>query len=340
MSNQAAWITEAKANPLEVKAADLWKAGPGEVLIKNAAWAVNPVDWKVQDYGVIFQKYPNILGEDSAGEIYEVGEGVTSLKKGQRVLAWGFSLATSEPRDGAFQLYSIANEKNVSPIPDSVSFEQAAVLPEGISTAAAALYQKDYLALPYPVKDTKPLEKTILISGGSSSVGAAAIQLARASGLTVFATASSHNHSFVKSIGATKAFDYRQGGIADEIAAALKGSDFVGIFDAVSTTESYTIDQELLSKLGGGTIISTLPPNGVTLPDNIKHKNVMATTIASEEPEVRDAVWQKYLPGALESGQLQAKPDPILIKGGLEKIQDGLDRQKKGVSAGKVVVTS
>ncbi len=65
----------------------MWKPGPGEVLVKNAAWAVNPVDWIIQDMGLIFKKYPNVLGVDSAGEIHEVGEGVTHLKKGQRVMA-------------------------------------------------------------------------------------------------------------------------------------------------------------------------------------------------------------------------------------------------------------
>lgn len=87
MSNQAAWITEAKAKPLKVDSADMWKPGPGEVLVKNSAWAVNPVDWIIQDMGLIIQKYPNVLGMDSAGEIHEVGEGVTHLKKGQRVMA-------------------------------------------------------------------------------------------------------------------------------------------------------------------------------------------------------------------------------------------------------------
>lgn len=86
MPNQASWITAAKAKPLKVDNADMWKPGPNEVLIKNAAWAVNPVDWKIQDSGYYIQKYPNILGEDSAGEIYEVGSNVTNLKKGQRVM--------------------------------------------------------------------------------------------------------------------------------------------------------------------------------------------------------------------------------------------------------------
>lgn len=186
---------------------------------------------------------------------------------------WALGLQTGEPRHGAFQLFSIAKADFVAPIPDSVSFEQAAVMPLAISTAAAALYQKGCLALPYPAEDSKPLNKTVLIWGGSSSVGATAIQLASASGLTVFATASSHNHSFVKSLGATKAFDYSQGGVVDEIANALKGSDFVGIFDAICSKESYTTGAELLSKLGGGTVIGTIPPVGFTLPDKVRNSN-------------------------------------------------------------------
>lgn len=67
---------------------------------------------------------------------------------------------------------------------------------------------------------------------------------------------------------------------------------------------------------------------------------MFATEISTKEKEVGEAVWQNYVPGALESGQLQAKPDPILIKGGLANMQEALDRQRKGVSAGKVVVSS
>lgn len=185
--------------------------------------------------------------------------------------SWAFGLVTGQPRDGAFQLYSIAQVKNVARIPDSLSFEQASVLPLAVSTAAAALYQKSHLGLPYPAKDAKPLNKTILIWGGSSSVGALAIQLARASGLTVFATASSHNHSLVKSLGAKEAFDYTQSDVIDKIAAALKGIDFVGIFDAVSSKESFTLGGELLTKLGGGPLVDTHRAHGFTVPDGVKN---------------------------------------------------------------------
>jgi NADPH:quinone reductase-like Zn-dependent oxidoreductase len=57
------------------------------VVIKNAFVAINPVDWKIQEYAPPSQKYPDILGRDIAGEIVAVGEDITRLKVGQRVIA-------------------------------------------------------------------------------------------------------------------------------------------------------------------------------------------------------------------------------------------------------------
>lgn len=62
MSNQAAWLVEGKGKPLKVDEAELWKPGPDEVLIKVSAAAVNPIDWKMQDYGIFVQSYPAIMG--------------------------------------------------------------------------------------------------------------------------------------------------------------------------------------------------------------------------------------------------------------------------------------
>jgi hypothetical protein len=65
---------------------------------------------------------------------------------------------------------------------------------------------------------------------------------------------------------------------------------------------------------------------------------VSSVSIAFEQREVGDAIWRKYVAGALENGQLLAKPDPIIIKQGLSAIQEGVDTLHKGVSANKVVV--
>lgn len=60
--------------------------------------------------------------------------------------------------------------------------------------------------------------------------------------------------------------------------------------------------------------------------------------IGFKNVEVGDAVWRKYIPDALAAGKFHAKPDPLLVRGGLEKVQEGMDILRRGVSARKVVV--
>lgn len=83
--NQAAWLTEA-GKALKVDDAPLPTAGPGEIVVKNSAVAINPLDWHMQDHGVFVQQWPSVFGCDVAGEVYEAGEGVESFKKGDRVI--------------------------------------------------------------------------------------------------------------------------------------------------------------------------------------------------------------------------------------------------------------
>jgi hypothetical protein len=61
--------------------------------------------------------------------------------------------------------------------------------------------------------------------------------------------------------------------------------------------------------------------------------------LSKKDPEATKVIWGDFIPKALASGQFKAKPDPIVVGKGLEKIQEGMDRHKKGVSAAKVVVT-
>ena len=66
-------------------------AGKGQLLVKNEATALNPIDWKIQKHGWFIETYPTLLGTDIAGIVVEVGEGVTGFAKGDRVyviLSW------------------------------------------------------------------------------------------------------------------------------------------------------------------------------------------------------------------------------------------------------------
>jgi NADPH:quinone reductase-like Zn-dependent oxidoreductase len=84
-STQKALILTKKFGDLVIDEISVPKPGAGEVLVKIIATSLNPVDWKIQKYGIFFEDYPAILGTDVSGEVEEVGEGVIEFKKGDRV---------------------------------------------------------------------------------------------------------------------------------------------------------------------------------------------------------------------------------------------------------------
>ena len=84
-STQKAFILDAKHGNFNVGTVPVLKPSPGELLVKIKTAALNPVDWKIQKYGILIEKYPAILGFDIAGDVEEIGEGVTGFQKGERV---------------------------------------------------------------------------------------------------------------------------------------------------------------------------------------------------------------------------------------------------------------
>ena len=174
-------------------------------------------------------------------------------------------LITQKKPNAGFQRYATTREILVSAIPDNLPFANAAVLPLSVSTAASALFH--YLDLPYPSVNPKPTGKSILIWGGSSSVGSSAVQLARAAGLEVVATAGSANIEYVKSLGASHVFDHKDPDVVGKILGVLKDGDFV--FDTISSQSTQLASAGILGKLGGGKFPITLPPVS-GLPDNVE----------------------------------------------------------------------
>ena len=128
----------------------------------------------MQDSPYFKLPYPWVLGTDVSGTVAQLGPGVTRFKIGQRVIGHCDSLLTHKPSRSGFQLYTICREILVSAVPDSLALSNAAVLPLSISTAATGLFK--HLKLTLPSIDPEPAGKTILIWGGSSSVGSTAIQ--------------------------------------------------------------------------------------------------------------------------------------------------------------------
>jgi len=86
-AQQKALVLQSKFGEFAVESTPIPKPGPGELLVKVQTAALNPLDWKVQKYGVVIEKYPVVLGVSIAGDVEEIGEGVTNFSKGDRVLA-------------------------------------------------------------------------------------------------------------------------------------------------------------------------------------------------------------------------------------------------------------
>ncbi|KAK9326696.1 chaperonin 10-like protein [Lipomyces starkeyi] len=345
-TNQAAWLTKADT-PLQEGDAPLPTAGPGELVVKNAAIAINPLDCHMQDSGVFVQQWPTIFGCDVAGEVYEVGPDVQRFKKRDRVIGHAINLVSGRPQDGAFALYTVIPADKAAILPDVISFTDGVVVPFALEAAVCALSLKvpgvampgvstPALGLPYPsLQDPVPfLGKTLVVYGGSSSVGSMTTQLATATGIHVISIVGKHNFDFSKRCGAAQVFDHKDPSVADKVIEAVGKSgqhEFIGIFDAIATPETYAHDLAILAKLGGGHLACVHPPPA-DVPANVKAGMIFAVN------DIVTPIWKDYVTPALQAGKLQCLPPPTIVGKGLEHIQDALKKSKAGVSATKLVV--
>ncbi|ESZ93887.1 putative quinone oxidoreductase [Sclerotinia borealis F-4128] len=218
------------------------------------------------------------------------------------------------------------------PRPYSIPLSSAAVLPLATSTATTGLFK--VLRLPLPMLGPEHTRKTILIWGGSSSCGAAAVQLAVAAGYTVATTAGSPNHHFVKSIGATHIFDHKSLTVIHDILVVLQTGNRV--FDCIGEASTQKACAEIAHKVGSGKFACLLPafPNDY----GVESVFVNGLDVGLVDLDIGDAVWRKYVPEALAVEKYLAKPDPEVLEGGLERVQDGIDILRKGVSAKKIMI--
>lgn len=84
-SQQKALLLESQQGNFTLGTNVVHRPGPGQLLLKVKATALNPVDWKIQKYGIFISEFPAILGTDLAGDVAAIGEGVTKFKVGDRV---------------------------------------------------------------------------------------------------------------------------------------------------------------------------------------------------------------------------------------------------------------
>lgn len=347
--NRAAWQPEARATSLKVSAGpDQTNPQGNEVIIAVSAWAINPIDWKLQSYAIMPLEYPTVLGfGDVAGHVAKIGPDVTRFKVGDRVIGECVGMVVGGIRHAAYQDFAASFEPLVAKIPDSTPLEQAVVLPTALSTATCGLYEVLMLEAPTSTTSTTRKNQTVLIMGGASSVGATAAQLATAAGYDVINTASAKTLDFansvaspIKNAGQVTAFDRADPNLADKIIDHIKksGNSLVGAFDTIGVEETTLTAAAVVHAFGGGTVSSTLYPPEKGMPEDVKHVMVGALGLTLKPGHPGLKVWKDYVPEAIAAGTLKLLPKALIIEGGLDKIQEGLNVSKKGVSALKVVV--
>ena len=201
----------------------------GQVRIKVRAASVNPVDWKETSRAVPGTRV--IPGRDLSGVIDAVGDATGPWKVGQAVIA----IATG----GSYAEYAIASMNAVAAKPERLSFEEAAGMPVAGETAWRALVT---------IASVQPGQR-VLIHGGAGGVGSSAVQIAKARGAYVIATASPSHFELLRSLGADEVVDYHSVGFEEK----LKDIDVV-----LNTVDADTGARSVAVVRPGGILVSVI----------------------------------------------------------------------------------
>jgi len=219
-----ALLLEQFGTPFQVKEVPTPAAGPGQVLVKIAASAVNPLDLKIMAGEAPHAKVspPTILGIDMAGTVEAIGEGVFSVKAGDEVYGMTGGVGGIQ---GSLAEYAAVDADLVAKKPNNLSLRESAALPLVFITAWEGLVDRAEVGQ----------GKKVLIHGGAGGVGHIAIQLAVAKGAQVFSTVDLSRFELVERYGAIP-IDYNKLSVDEYVKQYTSGEGFDIVFDTVGGT--------------------------------------------------------------------------------------------------------
>ena len=287
-------------------------AAPGEVLIDIEAASVNGFALSVAAgylFDMVPHEFPVVLGRDFVGTISAVGDGVDTLRVGDRVAGVipGMDLG---PRSGAFADHVAVTANAVTRLPDSVAVEDAA----GIGLAGIAAHDA-VQALDIQQGDV------VFVSGATGGVGSIALQLARAAGASAIATARpGQEENYVRDLGATSTVDY-----TGDVVAAVRDHAPAGVDKALHAAGDAVAIGQILRP--GGTVATTLGATAEQLGrDDVTLAPVMAAATADKLAALLDHV---------AKGELRVNVEATVP---LERADEAFARFANG-TLGKVLVT-
>ncbi|KAH7187504.1 chaperonin 10-like protein [Fusarium oxysporum] len=316
---------------VEIRDVPVPTAGPGELLIRTVMSGTNPKDWKMPK---LLGGDPANHGDDIAGYVEAVGEGVTGFRPGDRVAAF-HQMFTPH---GSYAEYSVAAAKSAFHLPDATPFEEGATIPLASMTAALGIYQRLQLPLPWnPVTVPTPL----VVNGAATAVGAFAIKFATLSNIHPIIAIAGNGIPFVETLlDKSKGdiiIDYRQG--ADYINGQLRKVAEKHVISYAYDTVSDEASLEMLSKVvspENGKIMSIVPKEdevtqGITvLGSNVGHIHEPAKEGFKVGNAEFGATLYNLVSLGLADGWFSGHPHE-LVKGGLA----GLEGALKDLEAGK-----
>lgn len=290
--------------------------GPGEVLVKNLAIAVNPVDAKIRAAGRwAGVEPPFVLGYDAAGVVAKVGPGVRDLKEGDEVY---YTPEIFGNPHGTYAEYTPVPAEIVARKPKNLSFAEAAAIPLAGGTAWEAVVRR--LAV-------RPGE-TVLVMGGAGGVGSFAVQFAKAAGAYVIATASAENLSVLKELGADLALDYRDPW-PEEVLKATEGQ---GVDAALETAGENLVERVIPVVRPFGRIATILPPQGNLAGLYIKNQTLYGVFLTRERKRLLE------MRPLFERGLARPLIAEVLPFS-LENLRKAHARMDSGHGRGKIVLT-
>jgi NADPH:quinone reductase-like Zn-dependent oxidoreductase len=277
-----------------------------EILVRNRAVAVNPVDWKIRDgLGEVFGlKLPIVLGCEIAGTIEEVGGDVRDFSPGDQVYGY-----VSLQRNGGYAEYTIAKPDEIAPIPENLDFDNAAAVPVGALTSWQAIFDAANLQA----------GQRILITGASGGVGSMAVQLAKGKGAFVIATASSKNENFVRSLGADEFVDYTR----EQIEQRVGEVDVV--FDTVGGD---TLERSFRTLRRNGFLVSIVTPPS----DEKAEKYGVRASMISVQPSGKQL---REINELVAAGKLKTRVATVLP---LSEVRKAHELSKSGRTSGKIIL--
>ena len=288
---------------------------PWQVLVRVLAAGTNPVDTKLRaDGSFAGLEPPVILGADVSGVVEEVGLGVANLAPGDEVYYTPEIFGPGS--NGAYAEYNVADADIVAKKPASLSHEEAAAVPLAGGTAYEALVRRLDIRV----------GETVLIHGGAGGVGSFAVQIAKAGGARVLATAGTENQETLESLGVDVAIDYTQGNVTETVLEDTAGAGVDAVLDAVGGD---TVVNSIPATRPYGRIATILGGQGDFTPLYVNNQVLHGVLLARERARLDE------MTRIIERGQIRPLVDEVLD---LVEVGKAHERLESGHGRGKIVL--